>query len=196
MGVKPTTEQRNIRSATRAYLKRTAAEREKIREAHRERRITNKEIHAERRQTHREIHEARRETGISLAATKLATQGEIIQLRREAQLSTARQVPVERYKGQLVTRAADTAISTATPSSNSNVIMVFLFTMAGLIVLYNLVTKGPALSGFLGGLGDWLSLLTTTTPIFRVNPKGAQNMPQSQPNTQSQPKSSSNEVTK
>lgn len=136
---------------------------------------------------------AAKEVAITTEASRIARHTAIYSARR----INARQEPIERYKGRLVTRAADTAISTATPSSKSNVIMVFLFTMAGLIVLYNLVTKGPALSGFLGGLGDWLSLLTTTTPIFRVNPKGyAQNMPQSQPNTQSQPKSSSNEVTK
>ena len=52
-------------------------------------------------------------------------------------------------------------------SGNGNLIMTTIFLMAGLIIVYQLVTKGPAVSGFLGSLGDWIRLVSTNTPVFQ-----------------------------
>lgn len=126
------------------------------------------------------------------AATRLAAKSEIatIQAREAAHVMSNRQLlqqrsaarrraPIETYIGHVPGRVADSvagkAIATATPSSESNIVMVTIFTIAGLIVMYRLVTQGPALAGFLGTLGDWISLISTNATLFKVNTKGLTN---------------------
>jgi hypothetical protein len=62
--------------------------------------------------------------------------------------------------------------STATPSSDSNLIMTTLFVMAGLIVTYILV-RNPRSTGFLGGLGTTLHTISSNKPLFVATPTPA-----------------------
>lgn len=53
------------------------------------------------------------------------------------------------------------------PSSDSSPFLLILFTMFGLIIFYTLVTNPSPSSKFFGSLGDWLSLISSSTPIFQ-----------------------------
>lgn len=64
--------------------------------------------------------------------------------------------------------AADTAGAIAKPGAGiGSTIALILFTMAGLILVYILVTKSQQFAGFTGSLGTALSKLTTTEPLFQ-----------------------------
>jgi hypothetical protein len=65
----------------------------------------------------------------------------------------------------------DTAVSTATPSSNSGLIMTVIFMMAGLIVVYTLVTNPGPTTGWLGTLGNSLHALSSNKPLFTTTAK-------------------------
>lgn len=71
------------------------------------------------------------------------------------------------------TRAAVTGavVSTATPSSNSGLIMTTIFLMAGLIVVYVLVTNPGPTTGWLGTLGNSLHALSSNKPLFTTTAK-------------------------
>jgi len=75
---------------------------------------------------------------------------------------------VERHKQAVVNKAIDTA----TPSSDSNLIMVTIFTMGGLILIYIIVTSSQNFAGFLGGVQNWLHTLSSNTPLFKQKSKG------------------------
>jgi len=62
-------------------------------------------------------------------------------------------------------------VSTATPSSDSGIIMTTLFVMAGLIAMYLLVSKPTATNGWLNGLGNGLHTLSSTKPLFTATAK-------------------------
>lgn len=62
-------------------------------------------------------------------------------------------------------------VSTATPSSNSGLIMTVIFMMAGLIVVYILVTNPGPTSGWLGTLGNSLHALSSNKPLFTTTAK-------------------------
>lgn len=62
--------------------------------------------------------------------------------------------------------------STATPSSDSGLIMTTIFVIVGLALFYNLVTNAGKFSGFVGTTGDFLHKLSSTTPLFQTVPKG------------------------
>ena len=80
-------------------------------------------------------------------------------LRRQRQTSAA--------QGAAIGKVTDTA----TPSGDSNLIMVTIFVMAGLIIVYQLVTKVEATQGFLGGLSTWVHTLSSNTPLFTPKEK-------------------------
>uniref|UniRef100_A0A6M3LPS9 Uncharacterized protein n=1 Tax=viral metagenome TaxID=1070528 RepID=A0A6M3LPS9_9ZZZZ len=61
--------------------------------------------------------------------------------------------------------------SVATPSSDSNLIMVTMFVIAGLIVSYILVTN-PSTTSWLGGLGNTLHAFSSNKPLFTATAKG------------------------
>ena len=52
------------------------------------------------------------------------------------------------------------------PKSDSNPILLILFVMFGLIVFYAMVTRPQPTSRFFGSLSNWLSLISTSTPLF------------------------------
>lgn len=60
--------------------------------------------------------------------------------------------------------------STATPSSDSGIIMTTLFVIAGLVVMYILVTN-TATSGWLGSLGTGIHALSSNKPLFTATAK-------------------------
>lgn len=62
-------------------------------------------------------------------------------------------------------------VNATTPSSNSNLFMVVIFTIVGLALFYNIVTKADQFSGFVGSVGDLLHKVSSTTPLFQVIPK-------------------------
>lgn len=74
--------------------------------------------------------------------------------------------------GDRASRSRNAAIvSTATPSSDSNIIMTTLFVMAGLIVMYILVTNPGPTTGWLGSLGTGLHALSSNKPLFVTTAK-------------------------
>ena len=62
-------------------------------------------------------------------------------------------------------------VSTATPSSDSGIIMTTLFVVAGLVVLYILVTNPGPTTGWLGNLGTGLHALSSNKPLFTATAK-------------------------
>ncbi len=106
---------------------------------------------------------------------------------REAQRTTATAVREAVHTRERITteseldagrrsRARNAAISgavtsTATPSSDSNLIMTVLFMMAGLIVMYILVTNPGPTTGWLGSLGTGLHALSSNKPLFVATAK-------------------------
>ena len=56
-------------------------------------------------------------------------------------------------------------VSTATPSSDSGLIMTTLFVMAGLIAIYILVSN-PNSGSWLGGLGNVMHVVSSNKPLF------------------------------
>ena len=59
------------------------------------------------------------------------------------------------------------AVGRAPSATGSSPVLLILFTMFGLIVFYTLVTNPAPTSKFAGSLGNWLSLISTSTPIFQ-----------------------------
>ena len=66
--------------------------------------------------------------------------------------------------------------STATPSSDSSLIMTTIFVIAGLALFYNLVTNASNFSGFVGTVGNFLHKVSSTAPLFQTVPGVAQVM--------------------
>jgi hypothetical protein len=84
------------------------------------------------------------------------------QQRIQTEQGLRRQRQVSNIQGAAVGKVVDTA----TPSGNSNLIMVTIFVMAGLVIVYQLVTKTAATAGFLGGASNWLHTFSSNTPLF------------------------------
>jgi len=59
-------------------------------------------------------------------------------------------------------------VDTATPSSNSGLIMTTIFMIVGLVLFYQVVTKADQFSGLVRSVGDFLHKLSSTTPLFQV----------------------------
>ena len=95
------------------------------------------------------------------SAIKLQTSAQNRAARRqeEAALKPDRQ---SRYVGAVQQKA----VSTATPSGDSNLVMVTIFVMAGLIVFYKLVTQADVASGWLSSVSGMLHSVSSNTPLF------------------------------
>ena len=63
------------------------------------------------------------------------------------------------------------AVSTITPSSDSNLIMTTLFVMFGLIIMYLLVTNPGPTTGWLSTLSTGLHALSSNKPLFVTTAK-------------------------
>lgn len=86
----------------------------------------------------------------------------------QARVATQQALTGERRQAAFRSTIERKAIATATPSSDSNLIMVTIFTMGGLILVYLLVTSAQNFAGFLGGLQNWLHALSSNTPLFKT----------------------------
>jgi Flp pilus assembly protein TadB len=86
----------------------------------------------------------------------------------QARVQTQRALTSERQGAQRKQAIQSAVVSTATPSSDSNLIMVTIFTMGGLILVYLIVTSSANFAGFLGGLQNWLHALSSNTPLFKA----------------------------
>lgn len=95
------------------------------------------------------------------SAIKLQTSAQ----NRAARIQEAKAAQPSRTQ-RYASAAGSQVVTTATPSGDSNLVMVTIFVMAGLIVVYQLVTRGAAVGGFLGGLGNWLHTLSSNSPLF------------------------------
>jgi hypothetical protein len=84
------------------------------------------------------------------------------QAHKQFRLETESELASQRSGRQLRSNVAQTV----TPSSNSNLVMVVLFLMFGLIIIYDLVTKPAQIGSFLGGLGNWIAAISTNQPLF------------------------------
>lgn len=89
----------------------------------------------------------------------------------EQRVATQRATTSARRQEQTQHAVASKVVSTATPSSDSNLIMVTIFTMGGLILVYLMVTSAQNFAGFLGGLQNWLHAISSNTPLFKIKPK-------------------------
>lgn len=101
------------------------------------------------------------------AAIKLQTSAQ----NRAVQREEARAQQPSRSQ-QLAATAGRQAVSTATPSGDSNLVMVTIFVMAGLIVFYKIVTQADTTSGWLSSLSDMLHTVSSNTPLFTSVSKG------------------------
>ena len=86
----------------------------------------------------------------------------------EQRVATQQATTGARRQEQFQHAAIGKVAETATPSSDSNLIMVTIFTMGGLIIVYLLVTSSQNVAGFLGGLQVWLHALSSNTPLFKT----------------------------
>ena len=94
---------------------------------------------------------------------------------RSANAGVTRRATASDMAGDRSSRATRSAItgavtSTATPSSSSGLIMTTIFLMAGLIVVYVLVTNPGPTTGWLGTLGNSLHALSSNKSLFTSVP--------------------------
>lgn len=68
-------------------------------------------------------------------------------------------------------RVVGAVTSTATPSSNSGIVMTTIFVIAGLIIMYMVVTNPGPTTGWLGTLGTSLHALSSNKPLFTATAK-------------------------
>lgn len=150
---KPTEAQRNIRTAASAQRRVYAARAETVR----------KEQEA-RAQSRAEQYKAREAYSQAVTAEQIARARAQANIRAEraAQRSSQSQTG-------LVQRAAISTVgSTVGPSSGfGSTMLLIVFTMAGLILVYILVTRAQQFSGFTQSIGVALSKLTSTEPLFQ-----------------------------
>lgn len=103
-------------------------------------------------------------------ATTTATETAAFAAREEAHRTTRVATESDLASGRRNRAIVGQVASTATPSSDSGLIMTTIFVMAGLIVVYIFVSK-PNSTGFLGSLGNGIHTLTSNTPLFTATAK-------------------------
>ena len=115
------------------------------------------------------------------AASQAATEREASKTRElvaregvhtQQRVATQQALTGERRNQQVKQAVVGKVVDTATPSSDSNLVMVTIFTMIGLIFVYLIVTSSQNFAGFLGGLQVWLHALSSNTPLFQDKAKG------------------------
>ena len=127
----------------------------------RARKKANLEVIAARTKATKEVVRSRQEAAVSIAANRE-------RIRAERIVNPPQRSIGSRVRERATTSTFNTVASTATPSSNSGLIMTTIFLMAGLIIVYNLITKADQFSGFVGSAGDFLHKLSSTTPLFQT----------------------------
>ncbi len=121
------------------------------------------------RSTERAKHKAAIETITVRNSARIAGNQEILEQReafRAARQSQQQQSDTSRLG---VSRSIASPI-TSGASDNAPLIMTILFTMAGLIVAFKLVTS-PGVPSFLKGATDWIHALSSTKALFTTKTK-------------------------
>lgn len=98
-----------------------------------------------------------------------ASQSQQILTRRATIQSQSRN---RRIAENVASKASSTVVKTATPSDNSNLIMTTIFTMAGLIIVYLIVTNPTNTQGLSSKLQNGLHAFSSDTPLFTVKSTG------------------------
>lgn len=136
---------------------------------------TKREVHAS--ESHkRQLRRISSRKRAALALTQARTQSHVDVIKaREASASKIlaereafREAHQPTIQSSVKDRAVGKVVSTATPSSDSGLIMTTLFVVGGLIVAYMLVTNATATTGWLGYLGDAIHALSSNKPLFTV----------------------------
>lgn len=101
-----------------------------------------------------------------IAYSQAVTGEEIARARAQADITAQRQRRA-RIEQPVIRSTQGVVGSTVGPSSGfGSTMLLILFTMAGLILVYLLVTNANSFSGFTKSLGVALSKLTSTEPLF------------------------------
>jgi hypothetical protein len=166
----------NLDAATIAAVKQTKKEKEAAASHRRQlsrntaRKRANLQVIKARKEATVEAANARAAAAGTIQANKTQATREAITARSNAATGQRSQVRREQLTSKVESKVAGKVISTATPSSDSNLFMVVVFTIVGLALFYQLVTRADQFSGFLGSAGDFLHKLSSTTPLFQVVP--------------------------
>ena len=123
------------------------------------------------RSTERAKHKASIETITVRNSARVAGNQEILE-QREA-FRSARQAQQRSQQPDASRLAVSRSIASpiaSGASDNAPLIMTVLFTMAGLIVVYKLVTS-PGVPSFLKGATDWMHALSSTKALFTTKTK-------------------------
>jgi hypothetical protein len=135
----PTASQRNSRTATAAHRK---------------------------RETFRTEQHGLREQQRVAAASQIAGNNQQI---RQAAMEAQRSAAAKRQRNSRVLDVASTPFQpqpTVNVGSSVNPLMLILFTWAGIVLLYVLITSPNATTGFLGSLRTWIGLIYANKPMF------------------------------
>ena len=151
-----------IDQATLTAVKQSRAE-IKAKESHRRQLSRN----TARKRAALQVTSARREAHVAAIQTRGAEARNAL-AQREAYRATREQSVRSQARNERISGAV---VSTATPSSDSGLFMTVIFTIAGIIVAYILVTN-TGTSGWLGTLGDSIHALSSNKPLFTTSPKG------------------------
>ena len=151
---KPTISQRNARTRANTIKKIETT------------RTNNAAIREQNRTTNAAAREQNRTASIAARNVDVTTQRAVQEgIHERHRVTTESELGGVRRNQQLSNRAGNAVISTATPSDDSNLIMTVMFVMAGLVVVYILVSN-PKSTGFLGGLGTTLHTISSNKPLF------------------------------
>lgn len=159
-------------AATRAALKQQEAER-----AHKRRLGETRSRGYQQRKTLAEKTRLRKEEVAAREAAKVSRETSILRARTQERAQNRAAMAQEKRAAQPgvyenTGRAIGTGIAgTGNLIGGNSLVSTTLWLMFGLIIVYLLVTKSGQFAGFTGGLGDLLSKLTTTQPLFQVAPK-------------------------
>lgn len=123
------------------------------------------------RSTERAKHRASLESINLRNSARVASNQEILEQRdafRSARQSQQQSAQTDTSRLGVSRSIASPIVSGA--SDNAPIIMTVLFTMAGLIVAFKLVTS-PGVPSFLKGATDWIHALSSTKALFTTKPK-------------------------
>jgi len=115
----------------------------------------------------REIGSAKRaHASMQATATKEASIRE--QQHSQQRVATESALRSDRQSGARKQAITNKVVSTATPSSDSGLVMTVIFVIAGLSVFYLLVTSAANVNTFVGSVGSFLHKVSSTAPLFQT----------------------------
>lgn len=109
---------------------------------------------------------ARAHARMQATATKESANRELIHSKQR--VATEEALRSNRQSSARKEAITNKVVSTATPSSDSGLIMTTIFVIAGLSVFYLLVTSAANVNTFTGSVGNFLHKLSSTAPLFQT----------------------------